>query len=151
MRLLGRLIHVGGQENMKEITLLIFSLLAGGTGYLIVTFWMNPILRYLTIRHEVTSDLLFYWNVMHERNWESEIIKKRAEERRISNRKHASEIAACWYRLPTWYKTIFLKRNKEDPLAASIHLIGLSNSSNDTYEKHAFALQKALNIDVISW
>lgn len=87
---------------MKEIALLIFSLLAGGAGYLIVTFWMNPILRYLNIRDEVTSDLIFYANVMHDSEWHSEALKNRNEERRISNRKHASEIAACWYRLPDW-------------------------------------------------
>ena len=51
---------------MKESVLIIFSLCAGGLGYLIVTFWMNPIFRYLHIRHEVTSDLIFYANVMHE-------------------------------------------------------------------------------------
>ena len=134
---------------MKEIALLIFSLLAGGSGYLIVTFWMNPILRYLTIRHEVTSDLIFYANVFHEVDWHGEALKERAEERRLSNRKHASEIAACWYRLPAWYKKWFLHQRNEDPLAASIHLIGLSNSSNDTWVKHAKALQKALNIEVL--
>lgn len=136
---------------MKEIALLIFSLLAGGIGYLVVTFWMSPILRYLTIRHEVTSDLLFYANVLHESDLLGKELKERAEQRRASNRRHASEIAACWYRLPKWYKHFFLKRNCEDPMAASKELIGLSNSSNDTYDKHVKALQKALNINVLDW
>ncbi|MFH2218352.1 MAG: hypothetical protein ABII68_01670 [Pseudomonadota bacterium] len=134
---------------MKEIVLLIFSLLAGASGYLIATFWMNPILRYLNIRHEVTSDLIFYANVMHESNILGDELKKRADERRVSNRKHASEIAACYLRLPWWYRKLFLEKRKEDPLAASISLRGLSNSSNDTYEKHVNALKKALNLECL--
>ncbi len=136
---------------MKEAALFIFSLLAGGAGYLIVTFWMNPILRYLSIRHEVTSDLIFYANVLHESNLLGDELKKRADDRRLSNRKHAAAIAACYYRLPQWYKRFFLERRKEDPLAASTNLIGLSNSSNDTYEKHVKALQKALNIEALDY
>lgn len=129
---------------MQEITLLIFSLIAGGSGYLIVTFWMNPILRYLQIRHEVTSDLIFYANVMDESSpLLGDELKQRAKERRVLNRKHASEIAACYYRLPWWYKKYFLKRRNEDPLQASKHLIGFSNSSDD---KHVPALKKVLNL-----
>jgi hypothetical protein len=67
---------------MKGVVVLIFSLLAGGSGYLIVTFWMNPVLRYLQIRHEVTSDLIFYANVMHETLLGDEL-KQRANERRV--------------------------------------------------------------------
>ena len=133
---------------MKESVLIIFSLCAGGLGYLIVTFWMNPILRYLHIRHEVTSDLIFYANVMHESLLGDEL-KERANKRRVSNRKHASEIAACYYRLPRWYKRFFLEKRNEDPLLASRNLIGLSNSSNETYDKHVAALKKALNLQDI--
>jgi len=131
---------------MKEVIVLIFSLLAGGSGYLIVTFWMNPVLRYLQIRHEVTSDLIFYANVLHETLLGDEL-KQRANERRVANRKHASEIAACYYRLPGWYKKYFLNRRNEDPLKASRNLIGLSNSSNETYRNHVDALKKALNLE----
>lgn len=130
---------------MKEILLLIFSLCAGGLGYLIVTFWMNPILRYLQIRHEVTSDLIFYANVMHESLLGDEL-RERANKRRVSNRKHASEIAACYYRLPRWYKKFFLEKRNENPLMASRDLIGLSNSSNETYDKHIQALKNSLNL-----
>jgi len=131
---------------MKEVALLIFSLLAGGAGYLIVTFWMDPVLRYLQIRHEVTSDLLFYSNVMHEDSLGDEL-KQRAKDRRVANRKHASEMSACYYRLPWWYKKFFLNRRNEDPLRASRSLIGLSNSSNQTYDKHIEVLKKALNLE----
>ena len=139
-------VSVGKKNEMEKIALLLFSLIAGGSGYLIATFWMNPIMRYLQIRHEVTSDLIFYANVMHECLL-GDRLQERADERRVSNRKHASEIAACYYRLPWWYKKYFLEKRHEDPLMASKNLIGLSNSSNETYTGHVSALKSALNLN----
>lgn len=129
---------------MKEMILLILSLFTGTLAYLVPNFWMKPILRYLDIRHEVTADLVFYANVLHETIIGDEL-KKRAKERRVSNRKHASEFVACYYRLPFWYKWI-LRLRKESPLDASSALIGLSNSSNDTYAVHERRLRSALRV-----
>lgn len=128
---------------MKESLLLISSLIAGSCGYLITTFWINPILRYLQIRHDVTSDLIFFANVISKENVNEELLR-RHEERRVSNRKHASEISACFYRLPKWYQWL-LRRRGEDPINASRNLIGLSNSTtNDQAEPHLRGLKKAL-------
>ncbi len=130
---------------MKEVIILLCSLVAGGFGYLIVTFWLSPILRYLQIRHEVTSDLIFYANVISAENVCDEL-KQRHEERRVSNRKHAAEMAACYYRLPSWYRWL-LKRREEDPIKASKNLIGLSNSSTcDQADTHLKWLKKSLCI-----
>ncbi len=130
---------------MKEVIILLCSLVAGGCGYLIVTFWMSPILRYLQIRHEVTSDLIFYANVIGSENLCDEP-KQRNEERKVSNRKHASEIAACYYRLPKWYRWL-LRRREEDPIKASRNLIGLSNSNTaDQAAPHLGWLKKSLCI-----
>lgn len=128
---------------MKETFLLISSLIAGGCGYLITTFWMNPILRYLQIRHEVTSDLVFFANVISKENV-NEVLLKRHEERRVSNRKHASEMAACFYRLPKWYQWALIRRG-ESPLNASKNLIGMSNSTTDDQaDPHVRGLKKSL-------
>jgi hypothetical protein len=106
---------------------------------------MDPILRYLQIRHEVTSDLIFFANVISGENV-SEALKGRYQERKKSNRKHAAEIVACSYRLPSWYRWL-LKRRREDPFMASKNLIGLSNSSTDIQaEKHLESLKKSLCI-----
>ena len=130
---------------MKEVIILLCSLVAGGCGYLIVTFWMSPILRYLQIRHEVTSDLIFYANAISPENVCDEL-EQRHEERKVSNRKHASEIAACYYRLPKWYRWL-LKRRQEDPIRVSKDLIGLSNSStSDQADPHLKELKKSLCI-----
>lgn len=131
---------------MKETVILLCSLIAGGCGYLVVTFWMNPILRYLQLRHEVTSDLIFFANVITTDDLCDEL-KERHNTRRRQNRKHAAEMAACYYRLPHWYKWL-LERREEKPLIASSSLIGLSNcNTHDSAKIHIQWLEKSLKID----
>lgn len=130
---------------MKEVAILLLSLVAGGCGYLIVTFWMSPILRYLQIRHDVTSDLIFYANVI-DPNMLNERLKKRHEIGEEAYRRHAAEVAASYYRLPRWYKFL-LRRRDEDPLIASKNLIGLSNCANSEQAyPHIQWLKKSLRI-----
>jgi len=106
----------------------LLCLIAGGCGYLAVTFWMQPILRYIQIRFEVTSDVVFYANVINPR-LVNDRLKERHEAGSEAHRRHAAEIVACFYRLPRWYRFI-LRRRGEDPLTASRNLVGLSNCSN---------------------
>ena len=130
---------------MKEVALLICSLIAGAGGYLVSKFWMDSILRYLNIRHEVTSDLVFYANVLSKDNLCDEY-KERHRTRREHNRRHAAEMAACYYRLPCWYK-YWIEHRGHKPLIASRHLIGLSNSSNeDQADIHIQWLRKSLGL-----
>lgn len=112
---------------MKEVAILLLSLVAGGCGYLIVTFWMAPILRYLQVRHDVTADLIFFANVT-DTSFVNDRLKERHEVGVEAYRRHAAEIAACYYRLPCWYRYI-PRRRGEDPVTASRNLIELSNCS----------------------
>lgn len=130
---------------MKEVAILLLSLVTGGCGYLIVTFWMAPILRYLQIRHEVTSDLIFYANVI-DLSILDDRLKERHEVGVEAYRRHAAEIAASYYRLPRWYR-LLLKRRGEEPVTASKNLIGLSNcaKSADAYP-HIRSVMKNLRI-----
>jgi hypothetical protein len=79
-------------------------------------------------------------------DWVNESLKERHEVGAESHRKHAAEIAACYYRLPWWFRSILRKRG-ENPLKASKSLIGLSNSNNssDAYP-HIQLLKKSLRI-----
>jgi len=118
---------------------------AGGCGYLVVTFWTAPILCYLQIRHEVTSDLIFYANVI-----DPSVLNNRLKERHEAAveafRRQAAEIAASYYRLPGWYRFL-LKRRGEDPVIASRNLIGLSNCAKETdAHPHIRWVMKSLKI-----
>jgi len=113
---------------MDQILILILSLALGGCGYLITTFWMAPMLRYLQIRHSVTSDLVFFANVIDSTNLNENLIIKHEKGTEVF-RKHAAEMIASFSQLPIWYRVILWIKN-ENPIEASRNLIGLSNSNN---------------------
>jgi len=132
-------------DGMNEIIILFLGILAGGVSFLVIQFWMNPLLRYIEIKHQVTSDLVFYANVIDAENLNEEM-QQRHRDRQEQNRKHGAEIRASYYRLPLWYKK-YLTFVKEDPIKASKALIGLSNSSEyDIGNKFTTQLLKSLRI-----
>lgn len=122
----------------------LIGFLTGAAGYLVVTFWMAPLLRYIQLRYEVTADLVFYANTFHEES-SGDILLQRADKRRELNRRHAAEFAACYYQLPWFYKT-WLKLSGENPVGAAKELIGLSNSNPSTYEAHLDHLKSHLRL-----
>jgi hypothetical protein len=106
---------------------------------------MNSLLRYLDIKHQVTSDLVFYANVLNADGLNEEM-QKRHRDRIGQNRKHAAEIRASYYRLPWWYKR-YLKCRQENPVQASKALVGLSNTNEyDLGKKYTERLRKSLRI-----
>jgi len=120
-------------------------IIAGGVSFLVVQFWMNPLLKYLQIKHYVTADLVFYANVINADGL-NERMQQLHRERKEQNRKHAAEIRAGYYRLPSWYRW-HLKRVKEWPIDASKALIGLSNTNEyELGNKYTEELRKCLRI-----
>ena len=83
------------EDSGVEMLALFLGILGGGASYLVINFWMNPLLRYLDIKHQVTSDLVFYANVIDARGLNEEMQNKRRE-RQDQNRKHAAEIRASY-------------------------------------------------------
>lgn len=64
---------------------------------------MIPLLRYIEIKHQVTSDLVFYANIFDARGLNEEMQERkrqRQRQRQDNNRRHAADIRACYYRLP---------------------------------------------------
>jgi len=115
---------------MKEAAVLLLGLFLGGAGYIATNFWFLPLLRYIQLRHDITYSLIFFGNAINPENV-CDMLKRRYEERIETNRRHAAEIAACYYRLPFWYR-FYLRVVCENPITASKNLIGLSNCSNDS-------------------
>jgi len=129
-----------------DMLALFFGIMAGGISYHVISFWMNPLLRYLDIKHQVTSDLVFYANVI-DASGLNEVMQERRRERQDQNRKHAAEKRASYYRLPRWYRFYLRKFTTEDPVCASRMLIGLSNSGEVVDgEKFMPKLSKCLRI-----
>ena len=124
---------------MEEFGILFLSIIAGAIGYLIITFWVRPILRYKDIKYQVASDLMFFQNTIGP-DLEGNIRKETLEGMK-SNRRHAADLAAIYGDLPSWYQRL-LKKRKEDPQGASQYLIGLSNEMNRDEAKWRIKLVK---------
>lgn len=112
---------------MEQFWITLLSVLAGGTGYLIVTFWVRPILRYRDIKYEVAADLVFFANALDLQK-QDESLRADTLQRQENNRRHAAQLVAIYPDLPRWYQW-WLRKRDEAPRKASGELIGLSNSS----------------------
>ena len=124
---------------------LAVGIVAGGASFLVVHFWMNPLLRYLNSKHEVTSDLVFYANVINADGL-NDRMQELHRERKESNRRHAADIRASYYRLPWWYRW-YLGSVEERPVEASKALVGLSNTKEyELANKYVGRLEKCLRI-----
>lgn len=114
--------------DMEQFLITLLSIAAGAAGYLIITFWVQPILRYRDIKYRVAADLVFFANAIELQKHDG-ALREDTQQRKDSNRRCASELKAIYSDLPYWY-CLLLKKRKENPIEASKDLIGLSNSSN---------------------
>jgi len=119
------------------------SLAVGALGYLIVTFWCEPILQFHRVRHQVTSDLIYFGNAFCT---SGENLDDAVMERRRANRRHAADLVASYQRLPFFYRS-WLEHNEENPSLAASEFIGLSNTVNwPEAEPRVRTIEKALGI-----
>jgi hypothetical protein len=113
---------------MREFLVVVISIASGGLGYLFATFWIRPILRYLNVKHQVLSDLIFYASAINADGM-NENIRTRMLNRIEANKRCSADLTACYIDLPFWY-IWFLKKHKESPEAVATQLMGLSNTSD---------------------
>jgi hypothetical protein len=88
---------------MEEFITFLLSVIAGAIGYLIATFWMKPILRYLDVKHAVTADLVLYANAIMVAG-DAVVVPEMKQARTQANRKNAAELVTCCLRLPDFYR-----------------------------------------------
>ncbi len=126
-----------GGLGMREIVNILISVASGGMGYFIITFWMQPILKYQSIKYRIISDLFFYANVINA-NEMNDDMKERMNQRIQADRRNSSDLEACCPILPLWYKW-YLNWRGEHAQKAAKALIGLSNTVD--YEEAAESVE----------
>ena len=104
----------------------IIGVISGALGYWISTFWMQPILRYRTIRNRVHSNFIYYAQVISADGL-NEDMQELHRERILANRKSSALLSAAFLELPKWYR-FYLVKKKLAPLSAAKNLIGYSNT-----------------------
>ncbi|HEY3326562.1 MAG TPA: hypothetical protein VGK14_05260 [Novimethylophilus sp.] len=111
---------------MSQYWTVIISLVAGAAGFLIVTFWFQPILRYRSIKYQIISDLYFYANAVNAEGLNGEM-QERMKKRIQADRRNSSDLEACLPILPGWYKCCLKIRNEEVEKAV-VELLRLSHT-----------------------
>ena len=119
---------IAGGGFWDQVIVAGIGIVAGAAGYLAATFWFRPIMRFIDARHAVISDLEFYANAVGFEG-DNQIMQDRVLQRKVSQRRDAVELRACYLHLPGWYRGTLSRRGWDVPEASS-SLIGLSNTSD---------------------
>lgn len=124
----------------------IISFISGSFGYIILQFWVRPILGYRKIKNKVALTIKYYYKSKDDKDI-GEKIKSQMKEWSKANRQNSVELSASYNEnLPNWYKMLLDSRG-ESPIDASRHLMVLSNIRNyDHAEKHIEGIKKYLKI-----
>ncbi|MFZ5569989.1 MAG: hypothetical protein ACOZF0_06270 [Thermodesulfobacteriota bacterium] len=103
--------------------------LLGSGGYVLFHFWLRPIWRYRSIKHQVVRDIAAYLNSISD-EIEGVFVSTSANEKIAAIRHHAAALTDCYREaLPDWYRVLLNSRG-ESPEDAAKHLFGLSNTRN---------------------
>ncbi|MEA1900295.1 MAG: hypothetical protein U9N47_05955, partial [Thermodesulfobacteriota bacterium] len=124
----------------------IISFISGSFGYIILQFWVRPILGYRKIKNKVALTIKYYNKSKDDKDI-GEKIKSQMKEWSKANRQNSVELSASYNEnLPNWYKMLLDSRG-ESPIDASRHLMVLSNIRNYYHaEKHIEGIKKYLKI-----
>lgn len=106
---------------------ILIGALTGAIGYWITTFWMQPLLRYQSIRNQILIDFIYYAQVVNA-NGLNEEMQQLYRERILANRKTSAQLFAAALNLPRWYLW-YLQRRGINPAIAASHLIAYSNTT----------------------
>jgi len=122
------------------------SFISGALGYIIVQFWIRPILGYRKTKNKIALTIKYYYKSKDNENI-GEKIKLQMKDWVKANRKNSVELSSSYNEnLPNWYKIILDSRG-ESPIDASNHLMILSNTRNyDHMEKHMKEIKNYLKI-----
>ncbi|MDL1967609.1 MAG: hypothetical protein LWW97_03450 [Deltaproteobacteria bacterium] len=124
----------------------IISFVSGSLGYIILQFWIRPILGYRKIKNKVALSIKYYYKFKNDEDVGKKI-KSQMKAWAKANRQNSVELSENYNeKLPNWYKMLLDSRG-ESPLDASNHLITLSNTSDyDHIEKHMKEIKSYLKI-----
>lgn len=119
---------------MEVYTAAALSFILGVMGYIIIRFWLLPILRYRKTKGRIALDLKSYLNTVPD-GVKHENLQDGMRERMKANRVASAELSSAYTNdLPSWFK-ILLKSRGESPIDASQHLMVLSNTRNPEHAK----------------
>ena len=129
-----------------ELIATLIGLVAGAAGFMLATFWFQPILHFRRIRSQIMSDLVFYANAINTTDM-NDTMKERMWKRVEANRRHSADLAANYVELPKLYIR-YLSWRGIFPDRAVSDLMGLSSTFEwEAASKRVDNIQQHLNIE----
>ena len=119
----------------------IISFIVGALAYVIIQFWIRPILQFKKIKKKILLELETFNNATIS------ISKGSNPDRSKLLRKYSIELSDCYnIELPHWYK-LLLNSREESPIEASKCLMTLTgvNSRKDA-EKHIYKIKNYMKL-----
>jgi hypothetical protein len=103
------------------------SFVLGVMGYIILMFWVRPILKYLKTKHGVAASCHTYQKMKADDTGDTEV-RKWLSESAHNHRRYADALLSSLYEeLPRWY-IMLLDSRKNSPADAAKLLMALSNT-----------------------
>lgn len=109
------------------IVSVLIGIVAGAAGFWVSTFWIQPILRYRDLKHQIHRDFIYFAQVINAEGL-NDTMQALYRERILSNRNMSASLSAAVLELPGLY-TMYLKLKGLDPKSAAERLIGYSNTT----------------------
>lgn len=104
----------------------LISFVSGALGYIILKFWIRPILGYRKLRRRILSDLRDFDPA--ESSKDAAVGSGRKKEWETAIRTLGAELTDHYnYDLPRWYRMVLQQRG-ENPVEASKHLLKLPST-----------------------
>jgi hypothetical protein len=109
-----------GMEPLHIVAFISF--VSGALGYIILKFWIRPILGYRKLKRRILSDLR---DIDSADSAERTAGSEQKNKWKTAIRKHGAELTDHYnYDLPRWYR-IVLQQRGENPIEAAKHLLKL--------------------------
>ena len=114
------------------------SFIAGSFGYILIQFWLKPVLKYRGVKRKINNAL----NVFNSGQTEDERKTAAADLRRL-----ADELNTVYGgHLPDWYQ-LMLKQRDENPPEAAKHLLSLAGTQHLAHaRKRVSKVKRALKL-----
>ena len=100
------------------------SFFVGMFGYVLIYFWLRPVIGYRKVKGRLVKDLNAH---VYAPGGDAADAKHNLKARKAVWKKHAAAMTAVYEeRLPDWYKLTLVRRG-ESPMDAAKHLLALAN------------------------
>lgn len=130
---------------MEPLHIVAFiSFVFGALGYIVLRFWIKPILGYRKLKRRILSDL---GELDPTDSAEGAAGSERKKKWKTAIRKHGAELTDHYaYDLPRWYRMVLQQRG-ENPIEATKHLLKLPNTPRgEDAKRHVEKVKECLGI-----